>query len=844
MKHRQALQELSLPIFDVLDGLLTTLSDRTAAVLIAPPGAGKTTVVPLALLDAAWLNRKKILVVVPRRLAARSAAERMASLLGEAVGETVGMRARLASRIGPRTRIEVVTEGVFSRIVIDDPELSGIGLVIFDEFHERSLEADFGLALCCDVQDGLRDDLRLLVMSATLDGGQISAVLNDAPVLESQGRMFPVKTFYTGVDRRGRIEPQVCDVVENAMQQDSGSCLVFLPGQGEIRRVLSMLQERLVDETVDILPLYGGMSPEAQHAAIRPSPDEKRKIVLATAIAETSITIDGVRIVVDAGLARVARYDAGARLTRLETVRVSRASADQRRGRAGRTEPGVCYRLWSEPEIQGLRPFELPEIQSADLTDVVLNCAAWGVSDLGQLRWIEPPPVGAVASARQQLVDMGALDSAGRMTVQGGQLRTLPLPPHLGRMLLFGALCGQAPVAADLCALLVERGVGGASTDLDLRLAQFRSDRGQRGRQVRELARQWVRSAERLCVDGDDQPPHPMSGGLSSALLLMVAYPDRIAKRRGARGQFLLSNGRAAYLDESDPLAAEDYLVVADLQGAAARARILAAVSLAEEELFEAASERIQDTVEIAFDSKAKAVRADKVRRLDAIALSRETLAVPRDDVTAAELARGIVEEFGLEGLPWSRAQEQLLARLRFVGASDMDVGSDWPDVSDQTLRHSHKTWLAPFLVGKIAAKEVTANDLAAALDGMLHYHQRQKLDNEAPAFFNAPTGNRHPIDYSGELAPSVSLRVQELYGLTEHPAVAGGRRPLTLSLLSPAGRPIQVTQNLPGFWAGSWHDVKTEMKGRYPKHVWPDDPARADPTTRTKARGGASRGS
>ena len=843
MMHGQTFRDLRLPIFDVLDKLLTTLSEHRASVLIAPPGAGKTTIVPLALLGADWLRDQKILVVVPRRLAARSAAERMAHLLKESVGEQVGIRARLASQVGPATRIEVITEGVFTRMVIDDPELSGIGMVIFDEFHERSLEADFGLALCCDVQGGLRDDLRLLIMSATLDGARISSVLKDAPVVESQGRVFPIETRYVSADRRRRIEQQVCDVVLDALLRDEGSCLVFLPGQGEIRRAQALIHDQLGDDAVDILPLYGGMSLDAQRAAIKPSNRKQRKVVLATAIAETSITIDGVRIVIDGGLARVPRFDVGARLTRLETVRVSRASADQRRGRAGRTEPGVCYRLWGEPETQGLRPFELPEIQSADLTDMVLNCAAWGVTDPATLNWIDPPSDGAIAAACQHLIELGALDETRRITVQGERLRALPLPPHLGQMLLCGVAWDEALQAADLCALLVERGIGGSSTDLDERLRQYRNDRGQRSRQVKDLARQWARTAQKLSSEVGGAAARGPPATTSSAQLLMTAYPDRIAKRRSARGQFLLANGRAAQLDENDPLSTADFLVVADLQGTAARARILGAVELRESELIAAAADRIHDVVEVAFDPKARAVRADKVRRLDAIVLNRETLPVPRDEATATELARGIVNEFGLDALPWSKGQQQLLARIRFLYAADPELVAAWPDVSDQALSGSHATWLAPFLIGKSAMKDITANDLAAALDGLLDWQKRQRLEAEVPTHFVAPTGNRHLIDYAGETAPGVSLRVQELFGLQRHPTIANGRLPLTLSLLSPAGRPIQVTRDLSGFWAGSWRDVKVEMKGRYPKHVWPDDPVNAAPTTRAKPRGGSRGG-
>ena len=834
MKHNQVLCGIHLPIVDVLDELRGTLAANSSCVLIAPPGAGKTTVVPLALLDADWLAGKKILVVVPRRLAARSAAERMAELLDERVGATIGMRARLASKIGDTTRIEVITEGVFTRMIIDDPELSGVGAVIFDEFHERSLEADFGLALCIDVQLALREDLKIIVMSATLDGGRVSAVLNNAPVVESQGRAFPVDTHYVGSDQRERLEQRVCQAVLRALRSEEGSCLVFLPGQGEIRRALDLLDQNLDDETVEILPLYGGLSLEVQRAAIQPCREGKRKVVLATAIAETSITIDGVRIVVDSGFARVPRFDVGARLTRLETVRVSRASADQRRGRAGRTEPGVCYRLWSEPETQGLRPFEAPEIQSADLTDLVLGCAAWGVVDPLNLQWIDPPPEGALAAASRNLIDLGALDAKGSITARGQQLRALPLPPHLGEMLLSGTACGQPQQAAELCALLVERGVGGTSVDLEDRHKNFIHARDRRSSQLKQLVQQWVRQASKLVLEQDAIDGETR---LSTAQLLASAYPDRIAKRRGERGQFLLANGRIGQIDEGDPLSAADYLVVAEMQGTAARARILSAAQMQPAELNTVASDRVEEAIEVTFDRRAKAVRHDLVRRLGAIVLHKENRPVARDEATAAELARGIIEELGFAALPWSKAQLQLMARVAFLKSSDPENLSQWPDLSEKELRGTHADWLAPFLLGKTSVSDVSANDLAAALESLIDWHQGTRVDQEAPTHFVAPTGHRHAIDYSGENAPEVSLRVQELYGLKQHPLIAEGRLPLTLSLLSPAGRPIQITRDLPGFWAGSWRDVKTEMKGRYPKHVWPDDPANAAPTTRAKPK-------
>lgn len=793
---------------------------------MAPPGAGKTTRVPLALLDEAWVGAKKILVLEPRRLAARGAAERMANTLGERVGETVGLRARHVSKSGPKTRIEVITEGVFTRMILDDPALGGVGAVLFDEFHERSLDADFGLALALDSQASLRDDLRILVMSATLDGARVSGLLGDAPIIESEGRAFPVETRYLGRDAHGRIDDQVTDAILKALRAETGSVLAFLPGQGEIRRVEDRLRERTSDPAVTIAPLYGAMDLAAQDRAVQPTRPGERKIVLATSIAETSLTIEGVRVVVDCGLARVPRYEPDAGITRLDTVRVSRAAADQRRGRAGRTEPGVCYRLWDEPQTKSLPAFAEPEIRSAGLAGLLLDCAEWGVTDPTVLLWLDAPPAAALESARADLLALGALDESGRITAEGRAIRSLPLPPRLARMVIVGAQRGQEHDAADIAAVLVERGLGGNDTDLASRLSAFRRDRSRRAEDMRRLANGWAKSAAAVSERTATQ-------NASAASLLALAYPDRIAKARGAPGQFLLANGRGAKLDATDALATALFLVVADLQGAAAATRILLAARANDAEILAIAADRISQTDEITFDRVAAALRGRRLRRLDAIQLAGEPLRISPDDASARMLAEGLAG-LGIDRLPWSKAQLQLRDRVGFLRVAQP---GDWPDLSDTALAVTAGTWLAPFLSSKIRLADVGADDLGQALDTLLPWDLKRRLESEAPTHFSAPSGNSHAIDYEGGGAPALHIRVQELFGLKRHPAIAGGRLPLTLHLLSPAHRPIQITKDLPGFWAGSWSAVKAEMKGRYPRHPWPDDPANAAPTARAKPR-------
>jgi ATP-dependent helicase HrpB len=817
----------SLPIDAVLEELRTALAACASAVLVAPPGAGKTTRVPLALAAEGWLQGGRILVLEPRRIAARAAAERMARSLSEAVGERIGLRARTVSKVGPKTRIEVVTEGVFTRMILDNPELSGVGAVLFDEFHERTLDADLGLALALDCQRGLRDDLRILPMSATLDGARVAQLLGDARVVTGAGRAFPVETRHLGGHAGERIEGRMADAVLRALREEPGSILAFLPGQGEIRRVEERLRERIGDPTIALAPLYGAMDTKAQDAALAAPPKGQRKVVLATAIAETSLTIEGVRVVIDSGLARVPRFDPDVGVTRLETVRASRAAVDQRRGRAGRTEPGVCYRLWDAPQTQGLPAFAEPEIRSADLAGLLLDCAEWGTADPRALSWIDPPPAAAIDAARKQLTQLDALDADGRITPVGRRLRSLPLPPRLARMMLCAAQIGHAEQAAELAAVIVERGLGGNDADLAHRLEGFRRDRARRAGEMRRLAAGWARMARA-------RPAPAPREEVSTARLLAFAFPERIGKARGTPGQFLLANGRGANLDATHPLARSSFLVAAELAGAAASTRILLAAAADEADIVAAAGHRLRESEEIEFDAGAAALRARRVRRLDAILLASEPRAAVASAQTSRLLAVGVAK-LGLSRLPWSKAHLQLRDRVGFLRAAGR---GDWPNLTDAVLAETAAEWLAPFLAGKSKLSEIGADDLGAALDALLPGKLRRRLEEEAPTHFAAPTGNRHAIDYQAVGAPALHIRVQELFGLTQHPAIANGALPLTLYLLSPAHRPMQITRDLPGFWKGSWAAVKAEMKGRYPRHPWPDDPTSAVPTARAKPRG------
>lgn len=821
-----------LPIDDALPDLTAALSTHHAAVLVAPPGAGKTTRTPLVLAGEAWAASKKVVVLEPRRLAARAAAERMARTLGEALGETVGLRARFGSKVSRRTRIEVVTEGVFTRMILNDPTLEGVAAILFDEFHERSLDADLGLALARDAQSGLRDDLKLLVMSATIDGARIAAALGDAPVIESRGRSFPVETRYLGRDARLPIEEQVAGAVMRALRAEHGSILAFLPGAAEIHRTERRLRERIADASVDIAILHGALDRSAQDRAIAPSAPGRRKVVLATSIAETSITIEGVRVVVDSGLARVPRYEPDVGLTRLETVRVSRASADQRRGRSGRTEPGVCYRLWDEPQTASLEPYVKPEILAADLSSFVLDLAQWGVTDPGALTFLDPPPAPALTEARRLLSELGALDSEGRITEQGRALRRLPLPPRLSRMVLDATATGQGPLAADIAVILTERGLGGDDVDLRHRIDMLERDRSQRAEQARRMAARWAEMAKR--ANPPDDIAAPPAEKLSAGGLLALAFPDRVAKSRGGdSGAFVLASGRGSIVDPISPLAREPFLAIGELAGSAAQGRIVVAAPITQTEIETIFLQHITEARETAFDPGSESVRTRRVKRLGALVISDRPEPAIAGEETARILGQGMLS-LGLSRLPWTKAVSQWRDRVMFLRALE---GEPWPDLSDNALAQSCGEWLVPALAGMTALKEFSAEAFAAALATLLPWELRRRLDVEAPTHVQVPTGSRVAIDYSAEGGPKISVRVQELFGLDRHPAIARGRVPLVVELLSPAHRPIQVTQDLPGFWRGSYGAVKSEMRGRYPKHPWPDDPLSAPPTRKAKPR-------
>lgn len=809
----------SLPVTAVLPDLTAALEARTSAVLVAPPGAGKTTLVPLALLDAPWRGDGMILLLEPRRLAARAAARRMAALCGEEVGQTVGYAMRMETKRSAATRVLVVTESILSRMILDDPELAGIACVIFDEFHERSLDADFGLALALDVQGALRPDLRLLVMSATLDGARVGDLLGDAAVLESEGRAFPVETRYLPRDPGGRIEDAVAAAVRAALASETGSILAFLPGQREIERTAERLERLPAD--VEVMPLFGAMDGKAQDAAIRPASAGRRKVVLATAIAETSITIDGVRVVIDSGLARLPKFEPSTGLTRLETVRVSRASADQRAGRAGRTEPGVAIRLWHQGQTATLPPFTPPEILEADLSGLLLDCAAFGVADPATLAFLDPPPAPATSEARALLLSLGAVDDAGRLTQAGNAMRRLALPVRLAHMVAEADRQGAAQTAAELAVLLTERGLGGPDVDVEHRLQRFRSDRSPRANAARQLARRFADSGQRAASE-------PSTGAL-----LLHAWPDRIAKARGATGRFLLANGRGAMLEPTERLARAGFLVIADLQGATQNPRIASAAEIDEADLRAVLADRIERRTETQFDPERGAVRVRETERLGAITLTERLLPAPK----GPDADRAIIDALrvhGLEHLPWGDGARALRHRLDWLHRG---LGAPWPDVSDEALLATLEDWLLPFLTGDAAFAKIPPGAVIEGLRSTVPYDLQRRLEELAPTHFDAPSGSRLPIRYEGE-TPILAIRVQELYGLRVHPAIAGGTVPLTLELLSPAHRPIQTTRDLPGFWRGSWADVRADMRGRYPRHVWPEDPASAQPTSRAKPRG------
>ena len=836
---------ISLPIDEVLPALREALATRHEAVLEAPPGAGKTTRVPLALLNEPWLAGQTILMLEPRRLAARAAAERLASELGEKVGETVGYRIRLDSKVGPNTRIEVVTEGILTRRLQDDPALDGVGLLIFDEFHERSLDADLALALSLNGRELFRDDqpLKILLMSATLEGERLAGLLDDAPILRSEGRMYPVAMRWGRPFQPGEfIEPRLVQTILDALNDETGSVLVFLPGQAEIRRVHQQLADALGESTQVLLcPLHGELDLAAQRAAIDPAPAGKRKVVLATNIAETSLTIDGVRVVIDAGLARVPRFDPGSGMTRLDTQRISRASATQRAGRAGRLEPGVCYRLWSQDQHEQLAAYASAEILSADLAGLALQLGRWGVAP-GQLVWLDVPPAAAYAQAQDLLERLGALDGDA-LTRHGQAMAELPAHPRIAHLLLRGQALGLADMACDVAALLGERDIlRGAGADLHSRLAllsgEERAARGAQGgvQRARQLARQYRGYLRGKAAQPVSDPDHPRWLGA----LLALAYPDRVAQQRRAGGaEYRLANGRAALFAEADSLMKQPWLVIADLgsrQGQREERIYLAADF--DPALFDSVlAEQVRCVDQLDWDEREGVLRAERQRKVGELILSREPL-TGLDETARSQALVNLVRRKGLELLPWTPELRQWQARVALLRQLDLagKGESEWPDVSDAALLKSLEHWLMPYL-GKVSRLSHFANlDLSSIVHNLLPWPLPQRLDELAPHHLSVPSGSSIRLDYS-EQPPILAVRLQELFGLAETPRIAGGRQVVKLHLLSPARRPVQVTQDLANFWRSTYAEVKKDLKGRYPKHYWPDDPLVAEATARIKPR-------
>jgi ATP-dependent helicase HrpB len=827
-----------LPIHQAIPQVRVALERAGAAVLVAEPGAGKTTGVPLELLDGGWLDGRGIVMLEPRRLAARYAARRMATMLGDAVGGTVGYRVRFDTRVSARTRIEVVTEGVLTRMLVDDPSLAPYGLVIFDEFHERSLPADTGLALALESRAALRPDLRILVMSATLDPAAVARLLGGAPVVDCPGRRFAIETRHRPPHRDRSFEANVASVIREALAADLGDLLVFLPGASEIARVGRILMESDPPPDADVLPLHGSLPVDQQDAAL--TPRARRRIVLATSIAETSLTIEGVRVVIDAGRMRVPRFSPRTGMTRLETVRVSRASADQRRGRAGRVAPGVCYRLWAQGEEAGLVPFNTPEILASDLAPLALDLAAAGIDDPGRLAWLDPPPEGAWRQGRELLRLLGSLDGRGRLTSHGRAMARLALHPRVARLAIGAAERGLSGLAAELVTILGDRDfarrVDDHPPDADLRLrvealragrevAGLAVDRGGLRRALRELAAWRARLGTRST---------PANAVEDTGRLVALAYPDRIAQGRpGQPGRFLLRNGRGAWLAPEQPLAREAYLVVADLddRGAEARIGLAAPIDLAAVE--DSCVGAIETEQSIEWNPARRAVEARERVRLGAIVLEERSLERPDPERVRAVLLEAIGRE-GAGALAWSEAAQRLRRRLLFLRTVEP---ARWPDVSDAALTATLGQWLAPYLGSARSFADLAELDLGELIARRLDWRARAELETLAPERFETPAGSRLLIDYSDPAAPALAVRLQELFGLAETPMVARGKVRLTLRLLSPAHRPVQVTRDLAGFWRTSYFDVRKDLRGRYPRHEWPEDPLAAPPTRRPKRR-------
>lgn len=805
----------------VLPDLLAALAKGPNAVLVAPPGAGKSTLAPLALLDGQWVAGRRILMLAPRRLAVRAAANRMAGLLGEQVGDTIGYRVRMESKISKRTRIEVMTEGVFTRMALADPELTGVAAVLFDEFHERSLDADFGLSLALDIQQSLRPDLRILPMSATLDDTRLAVLLGDAPVVRSEGWAFAIQTHYLGRARERWIDEAMAAAIRKALGEEAGGILAFLPGRAEIERTETRLMEAGLDQAkISLHQLHGGLDPRAQDRAVRQAEDGKRKIVLATSIAETSLTIPDIRIVIDSGLARAPRFDPAVGLARLVTERAPISAVDQRRGRAGRIGPGVCYRLWDEVETRGLPAFPRPEILEADLTPLALALADWGAAAPDQLAWLDPPPSGPFAAATDDLKLIDALDAGGGITAHGRQLLKIPAPPREAHMIIGAAAQGEGRLAAQISVLLAERGLGGGSVDLAERLRRFQRGGGPRADTARRLADRMAASAGAI---DETAVRHERAGAI-----LALAWPDRIAKTRGG-GAFQMANGRAVSVDQTEPLAGAEWIVVADATGRAGGARILAAAEIAEDSVLANAGPLIEECRSVGFNKAAGALQVRAERRLGRLKLSSQP-----DAPTVEEALSGLLEGVranGLDLLPWSDAAQLWLTRARYVA----ERTEDWPDLSEPALLANADLWLAPALDSARSLRDIRADALSAALRSLLDWHQTEALAKAAPEWIELADGRTAAVRYETETGPVAEVIIQDAFGLKRHPMAAGA--PILLRLLSPARRPAQTTRDIAGFWAGSYQAVRADLRGRYPKHPWPDDPADALPPVRRRKR-------
>jgi ATP-dependent helicase HrpB len=830
------------PIIEALPALAAALAARRGVLLEAPPGAGKSTLVPLFLLDSPWLEGQKILMLEPRRIAARAVANRMASLLKQPIGRTVGFRTRLETRVSRETRIEVVTEGILARMLQEDSALAGIGCVIFDEFHERSLNADLGLALCIESQQNLREDLRLLVMSATLDLQPLARLLDDAPIVSAHGRSFNVTTHYIARRTEIPMELQLSQVVRTALRDHAGDILCFLPGAGEIRRVQRNLEESALDRSVRVMPLYGELEGAAQDAALAPAASGQRKVVLATSIAETSLTIEGVRVVIDSGMRRYSEFDPSTGMSQLVTGKVSQAAADQRRGRAGRLSEGDCYRLWSEGTQVSLSPQTPPEILHADLAPLALELACWGAVDASALSWLDSPPTAPLAQARDLLHQLQAIDSESRVTPHGRALEKLGMHPRLAHMLVKSSDIGASRLACDLAAILSERdilraGFGARDVDLRLRVAVLRGDArevpggvpvdARAKAQAQRSSTQWQRDFARGARDTADV--HDATG-----TLLAWAYPDRIARARGDGGRYLLANGRGARFGEPQALAKSEFIVAAELDGAEREARIFLAAPIAIEDLERYFAAQITDSAAIRWDERDQAIRAQRERRLGALTLKSVELRDPDPDAIQTAALTGL-RQLGIAGLPWNKDLRQWRARVMLMRQFNVKTPAPWPDLSDEALEKGIDDWAPPWIAGVTRREHFSRMDLNNALRSTITHAQASILEREAPTHFTVPSGSNISIDYLDGEVPTLSVRLQELFGLTATPSVAAGRQPLLLKLLSPAGRPVQITRDLVSFWNRGYHEVKKDLKGRYPKHYWPDDPYTAQATRRRR---------